>query len=139
MFKKLIEENQELEPSCPVCGGAPIFSFDRRVNEWDGYCKRCGVCGLVASTEQEAKRKWIEWHNKKTPVAQKPLFAEIIAQHPGLAEELKNQGEAFELGYQLGFNSQPDPNELAELGWQVIECPICGSSAQAFQNKTGCK
>lgn len=26
----------------------------------------------------------------------------------------------------------PDPVKLAELGWQMIECPICGGGAQAF-------
>jgi len=33
----------------------------------------------------------------------KPLFADIIAQHPGLAEEMKVVGDAFELGYQAGL------------------------------------
>jgi hypothetical protein len=37
------------------------------------------------------------------PVQQKPLFADIIAQHPGLAEELKAMDEGFELGYQAGL------------------------------------
>lgn len=89
MFKKLIEKHkglsdeikalsdsfdlgfeagkrfEKLEPACPVCNGTPVFTLDRRVNEWDGLCKRCGVVGCAASTEEDAKRKWIEWHSKK--------------------------------------------------------------------------
>ena len=37
------------------------------------------------------------------PVQQKPLFADIIAQHPGLAEELKAQSEGFDLGFKAGL------------------------------------
>jgi hypothetical protein len=37
------------------------------------------------------------------PVQQKPLFADIIAQHPGLAEELKALSEGFDLGFKAGL------------------------------------
>ena len=41
---------------------------------------------------------------------QKPLFAEIIAQHPGLAEELKALNEGFDLGFKAGLAAaQPAP------------------------------
>ena len=46
---------------------------------------------------------------KPAPV-QKPLFAEIIAQHPGLAEELKALNEGFDLGFKAGLAAaQPAP------------------------------
>ena len=47
------------------------------------------------------------------PVQQKPLFADIIAQHPGLAEELKWQDEAFELGFQAGLKAAPVQEPVA--------------------------
>jgi hypothetical protein len=49
------------------------------------------------------------------PVQQKPLFADIIAKHPGLAEELKAMDEAFELGYKAGLAAaHPAPVQSAE-------------------------
>jgi len=49
------------------------------------------------------------------PVQQKPLFADIIAQHPGLAEELKAMDEGFELGYKAGLAAaHPAPVQSAE-------------------------
>lgn len=38
------------------------------------------------------------------------------------------------LGWQAAqsYCPSPDPVKLAELGWQMIECPICGGGAQAF-------
>lgn len=37
------------------------------------------------------------------PVQQKPMFADLIAKHPGLAEELKGQDKAFYFGYESGL------------------------------------
>jgi hypothetical protein len=67
-------QEPDVEPACPVCHAAPIFSLDRRVNEWSGQCKRCGVESSPATTEAEAKRKWIVWHHKRRspPAAQPP-------------------------------------------------------------------
>ena len=58
-------QEPDVEPACPVCHATPIFSLDRRVHEWSGQCKRCGVEGSPATTEAEAKRLWIVWHHKK--------------------------------------------------------------------------
>ena len=55
-----------LEPACPVCSATPTFSLDVRVNEWSGQCKHCGVEGSPATTEAEAKQKWIVWHHKRS-------------------------------------------------------------------------
>jgi transcription elongation factor Elf1 len=66
-------QEPDVEPACPVCHATPIFSLDRRVNEWSGQCKHCGVEGSPATTEAEAKQKWIVWHNKRrTPPAAQP-------------------------------------------------------------------
>lgn len=84
-----------VEPACPVCSRTPTFEHDRRTGEWAGRCKHCAVEGHAASTETEARRLWVAWHHKRsdtTPPAQRePLFGKLIAQHPGLAEELKGQ------------------------------------------------
>jgi len=90
---------------------------------------------------------------------QQPLFGDLIAQHPGLSEELAemqapNQEPVAcktlcDLCVKRGYEScanvakitaipaapQPQQSEaeaLAELGWQAIECSVCGSSARAF-------
>jgi hypothetical protein len=50
-------------------------------------------------------------------VQQKPLFADIIAQHPGLAEELKAQSEGFDLGFKAGLAvAQP----AVPHGWKLV-------------------
>jgi hypothetical protein len=52
---------------------------------------------------------------RSAPVQQKPLFADVIAKHPGLAEELKAMDEAFELGYKAGLAAaHPSPVQSAE-------------------------
>jgi hypothetical protein len=66
-----------------------------------------------APVKQESKHNplWLATHPdmfttppaQPAPVQQKPLFADIIAKHPGLAEELKAMDEAFELGYKAGL------------------------------------
>jgi hypothetical protein len=68
-------QEPDVEPACPVCHATPIFSLDRRVHEWSGQCKHCGVEGSPATTEAEAKQKWIVWHHKRsdtTPQQQEP-------------------------------------------------------------------
>ena len=50
---------------------------------------------------------------------QEPLFADIIAQHPGLAEELKSQDKAFDLGYQAGLAAAPVQPAKQEQGEPV--------------------
>ena len=52
-------------PACPVCNQQPTFTIDRRVNEWSGFCKHCGVEGSPASSEAEARRLWVAWHHKR--------------------------------------------------------------------------
>jgi hypothetical protein len=59
-------QEPDVEPACPVCHATPIFSLDRRVHEWSGQCKHCGVEGSPATTEAEAKQKWIVWHHKRS-------------------------------------------------------------------------
>ena len=53
-----------VEPKCPSCGRPPAFTLDRRTGEWDGYCDRCGVAGSPGRTEDEAKQKWVAWHQR---------------------------------------------------------------------------
>ena len=54
-------------PACPLCKQEPMFSLDRRVNEWSGTCRPCGIEGHPASTEAEARHKWVVWHHARAP------------------------------------------------------------------------
>jgi hypothetical protein len=54
-------------------------------------------------------RQMFELGRLAAPVQQKPLFADIIAKHPGLAEELKAMDE-----------SQPTPVQKQVLGFDVV-------------------
>jgi hypothetical protein len=65
------------------------------------------------------------------PVQQKPLFADIIAQHPGLAEELRALSEGFELGYKAGLaTAQPALKPLTdEQAQDIVERESWGPEA----------
>lgn len=57
--------------------------------------------------------------------------------------EISNMGRPFTVKAYTSPQTQPQPvqqdhyKELAALGWQAIECPVCGSSAQAYPQTAG--
>jgi hypothetical protein len=52
----------------------------------------------------------------------KPLFVDLIAQLPGLVDELRSQEKAFDLGFQAGVASmQSEPNMPVQLAEAAID------------------
>jgi len=63
----------------------------------------------------------------------KPLFADLIAQHPGLAEELKAIGDGFDLGFQAGVKAAID------LAWVGLDDEDIFKHCPAWLSRDQCK
>ena len=64
---------QPAEPICPICKRRPVFVFDRRVREWGGECKPCGIVGPVAFTEMDAIKNWMHRYQETVTTQLVPL------------------------------------------------------------------
>jgi hypothetical protein len=98
-----------------------VFKDLKWVDNWIGS-KPMPDCVTRLRKAITALRAIINQEEAQPAVPQKPLFAEIITQHPGLAEELKAQSEGFDLGFKAGLAAaQPAYDQTAlEL------CDVCG-------------
>jgi hypothetical protein len=47
------------------------------------------------------------------------------------AHNIKECGEAI-TAIKAALEAKDEPEQMAKLGWQVIDCPICGGGARAF-------
>jgi hypothetical protein len=88
--------------SAPVLDSTCNETLRAQGKAYPRTCRKCGLGPCIGAPKQPPA----------APVQQKPLFADIIAQHPGLAEELKAMDEGFELGYKAGLAAAHRPVAL---------------------------
>jgi hypothetical protein len=55
----------------------------------------------------------------------------VSGSHDPVGSELDDINEAI-TAIKAALEAKDEPEQMAKLGWQVIDCPICGGGARAF-------
>ena len=101
-------------------------------------------------TKDEALRlalEWLEAHKPKISEDSLPVLihAQVRAAVKAALERKTEDAEKLGLNYYVpcctdktcpkckaALEAKDEPEQMAKLGWQVIDCPICGGGARAF-------